>query len=240
LNRREAAMVQKVGSAGHDALVLLKEGNARYVCGKTEGPNRTKGQRLAAFEQGQHPFAGLVSCSDSRVPPEIIFDRGLGDIFVIRVAGNICGISEMGSIEYAVEHLQVPLFVVMGHSKCGAVSAVVNEERMEGNLSSVAQRIAPAVKKTLSAKSASTGPALVDECARENVWRQIETLIKESSVVRNAVADGSLEIVGAFYDMEFGDVNWMGKHPNEQALLKRGSGVQKPDTKPFGSEFEPE
>lgn len=212
-------MSHQVGFTSHDALAMLKEGNDRYVCGKTVGPNRDSLRRRETSVQGQAPAAILVSCSDSRVPPEIVFDRGIGDLFVVRVAGNICGISEMGSIEYAVEHLHVPLLVVLGHSKCGAVTAVVKQEQVEGNLLSVAQRIAPAVTKIVATKPNLSGDALVDECAKENVWRQIENLLLESTVTRNAVTYGTLQVVGAYYDMERGDVSWMGKHPNEYVLL---------------------
>jgi len=212
-------MSHKIGSSSHDSLVMLKEGNARYVCGKTEGPNRDKPRRLETFELGQGPAAILVSCSDSRVPPEIVFDMGIGDLFVVRVAGNVCGISEMGSIEYAVAFLHVPLLIVMGHSKCGAITAVVNQERVEGNIHAIAERIAPSVRKIVDAKPGLTGGDLVEECSKENVWHQIEHLLQESFVVRNAANCGHLQIVGAYYNIEHGDVNWMGKHPDEHLLL---------------------
>jgi carbonic anhydrase len=211
-------MTQKI--TPHEALAALKEGNARFVCGKTEGPNRTKKRRLETGELGQKPLAILVSCSDSRVPPEILFDMGIGDIFIIRVAGNICGVSEMGTIEYGVEHLHIPLIVVMGHSKCGAVTAVVKGEQVHGNLLSLAERIAPAVQATIAARPDLKGPDLVHECAKTNAWAQIEGLIRESPVVRKAAADGSVEIVAALYDIEHGDVSWMGKHPNQNALIQ--------------------
>lgn len=212
-------MSKTTRSSSHDSLVMLKDGNARYVMGATEGPDRDQPRRAYTSRHGQNPAAILVSCSDSRVPPEILFDRGIGDLFVIRVAGNICGISEMGSIEYAVEHLHVPLLVVLGHSKCGAVTAVVKQEHVEGNLLAVAQRIAPAVEKTVRARPGLSRDDLVEESARENVWLQIQSLLKESPVVRDAVNKDHLEILGAYYDIEHGTVTWMGKHPDEQGLL---------------------
>ncbi|MFC1835570.1 carbonic anhydrase [Thermodesulfobacteriota bacterium] len=212
-------MSVKSSSAGKDSLSLLKKGNARYVCGKTEGPNRAEERRIYTYENGQSPMAILVSCADSRVAPELLFDRGVGDLFTIRVAGNICGFSEMGSIEYAVEHLHIPLLIIMAHSCCGAVTAVVDEAEVEGNLLTIAERIAPAVKRTKEARPALTGADLVDECAKGNVWYQVETLIKECSVVRNALANETLQIEGAFYDIHHGDVTWLGKHPEEKELI---------------------
>lgn len=216
-------MMTKAKITSEEALAALKEGNARFVGGNVQGPNRSKDRRYSTVEQGQSPIVTLVSCSDSRVPPEILFDQGIGDIFSIRVAGNICGMSEMGTIEYGVEHLHIPLLTVMGHTHCGAVTAVVQEAEVEGNLLSLAQRIAPAVKKTVSGRPGLAGQELVDECAKENVFRQIETLIKECSIVRNAINHGMLTVVGSFYDLQDGDVNWLGKHPEERTLVKARS-----------------
>jgi len=212
-------MSRNSSTSSHDSLAMLKEGNARFVAGKPDGRHRDKARRMETCEHGQSPAAILVSCSDSRVPPEIIFDSGIGDLFVVRVAGNICGVSEMGSIEYAVERLRVPLLVVKGHSKCGAVRAVVNQEPVKGSLLSIAQRIAPAVKKIVDRKPELSGDNLVDECSKENVWQQIENLFLESAVVRDAVTLGHVDVIGAYYDLERGDVSWMGKHPNEYLLL---------------------
>ncbi|MCA1959226.1 MAG: carbonic anhydrase [Desulfomonile sp.] len=212
-------MGRNSSTSSHDSLAMLKEGNARFVSGRIDGRNRDRARRLETCEHGQSPAAILVSCSDSRVPPEIIFDTGIGDLFIIRVAGNICGPSEMGSIEYAVEHLRVPLLVVKGHSKCGAIRAVVKQEPVTRHFNSIAQRIMPAVKKVIDTKPSLSGDELVEECSKENVWQQIENLLLESSTVRNAVTYSYLEVIGAYYDLERGDVNWMGKHPNEYLLL---------------------
>ncbi len=210
----------KKGNIGSsDALALLKEGNARYVCGKIEGPNRTKKRRVQTWEEGQSPFATIVTCSDSRVPPEILFDVGIGDIFVVRVAGNICGYSEMGTIEYGVDHVGIPLLVVLGHSNCGAVTAVVQKQEAEDNLLKLAQDIAPAVERAITSKPSLRGAERVDEAAKENIWYQIEKLFQESPTVRKAVEADRLLVVGAFYDIQHGDVNWLGKHPDQLTLV---------------------
>ena len=112
------------GISADEAMRVLKEGNARYVEGKLQHPHQDRARRALTAAQGQHPLATVLTCSDSRAPAEIIFDQGIGDIFVVRVAGNVAATDEIGSIEYAVDHLAVPLVVVLGHSQCGAVTAV--------------------------------------------------------------------------------------------------------------------
>lgn len=216
-------MSKKSTVSSSDALAVLKEGNARYVCGKIEGPNRVKKRRVQTFEDGQSPVATVVTCSDSRVPAEILFDVGIGDIFVIRVAGNICGYPEMGTIEYGVDHLGIPLLVILGHTNCGAVTAVVQREEVDGNLLKLAQDISPAVERSVSARPMLRGAERVDEASKENIWFQIEKLFQESPVVKKAVASDKLMVVGAFYDILHGDVNWLGKHPDQTSLLQAGA-----------------
>jgi len=168
---------------------------------------------------GQHPIAGVISCSDSRVPPEILFDRGIGDIFVVRVAGNVAGVSEIGSIEYAVEHLGIPLVVVMGHSQCGAVTAVAENQEVRGSIAELAKKIVPAVERTRKDRPELTGKPLVEEAAHANAWRTIEDLFRNSIVAKHAVNEGFLEVVAAFYDIKDGKVTWMGKHPRQNRLI---------------------
>ena len=139
-NRHEAAM------DGDRALQKLMEGNTRYVSARLAHPNQTPARR-AEVSEGQHPFAVIVGCSDSRLPPEIIFDQGLGDLFVVRLAGHVLNDEALGSIEYAVEHLGTQLIMVLGHDRCGAVTAAVKEGDASGHLGSIMKAIAPAVKK---------------------------------------------------------------------------------------------
>ncbi|MFP5212513.1 MAG: carbonic anhydrase, partial [Acidobacteriota bacterium] len=172
--------------------------------------------------EGQHPFVTILSCSDSRVPLEIIFDRGIGDLFIIRVAGNVTDVDEAGSIEYGVDHLGTPLLVVLGHTKCGAVTAVAQGAEVHGNIAPLVENIKPAVAKA-KAKGA-TGDALVAEAIQNNVYQSIEDLLKSSEAVRMRVRDGKLQIVGAMYDISTGAVTWMGEHPEQKQLLgKYGS-----------------
>ncbi len=150
----------------------------------------------------------------------LIFDCGIGDLFVIKVAGNLCGTNEMGTVEYGVDHVGIPLLVIMGHSKCRAVTAVVKRAELQGNLANLAKSIEPAVERARAGAAYLEEQELIDEAARENVWHQIETLFANSDAVSNAVRERRLEVVGAFYNVEEGDVAWMDKHPRQNELLR--------------------
>lgn len=185
------------------ALARLLEGNQRFVKGAALHPDGTPGRR-AELVSGQKPFATVLTCSDSRVPPEILFDQGLGDIFVVRVAGNIAGVSEQGSIEYAAEHLGVPVLVVLGHTNCGAVKAAVGGGKAEGALGALLKNMEPAVRaaKAHGAKGESLEPAVVEE----NVRLTALNLLRKNHVVRRLVAEGKLKVSAAVYDLASGEV----------------------------------
>jgi carbonic anhydrase len=201
-----------------EALKLLQDGNARYVEGKPQHPNQTRERRALTAGQGQKPFVSILSCADSRVPPEILFDRGIGDLFIIRVAGNVAGADELGTMEYGVDHLHTPLVVVLGHSLCGAVTAVVEGAKVHGHIASLVQPIAPAAAKAKADNPAAAKEALVQAAIRQNVWQAIEDIFQKSPDIRKAVKAGQVKIVGAVYDIDTGQVQWLGPHP-EQAKL---------------------
>jgi carbonic anhydrase len=199
------------------SLALLKEGNARYVAGRPQHPNLDAARRTNTVAEGQEPFAAVLACSDSREPVELIFDRGIGDLFVVRVAGNVAGPSELASVEYAAGHLHTPLLVVMGHSRCGAVTAVVQGSELHGHLQQLAERIQPA------ADQARTGTNNLDEAVpraiQANVWQAVADVLTQSSIVRDQVVSGRVQVVGALYDLESGVVTWLGTHPAQDKLL---------------------
>ena len=118
------------GISPQQAMERLREGNARFQSAKSIHPDLGPARLRQTAEEGQHPFATILTCSDSRVPPELVFDQGVGDIFVVRVAGNVCGEDEAGTIEYGADHLKTPLLVVLGHSRCGAVTAVATDAKL--------------------------------------------------------------------------------------------------------------
>lgn len=181
-------------------LERLIEGNRRYAEGRSVHPGRDPGRR-AEVADGQDPFAVVVGCSDSRVPPEILFDQGVGDLFVIRTAGNILDEIGMGSVEYAVLHLGVRLVVVLGHSRCGAVGAALDGGKPGGRLDSVIE----ALEETVSSVR---GIALDehDAASRRNVHVTVERLGNDEPSIRNLVEKEGLEIVGAYYDLDTGRV----------------------------------
>lgn len=205
-----------------EALRSLKEGNERFTAGKPEHPHQDAVRR-AQVARGQDPFATVITCSDSRVPVEMLFDRGLGDIFVIRVAGNVCDTDEVGSIEYGVDHLGTPLLVVLGHSSCGAVTAVVEEAEVHGSILPLVDNIQPAVDRIKAHHPELKGAERIAACVKANVWQSIEDLLARSPAASGLVKAGRLRIEGAVYGLESGQVEWLGPHPAEARLVSTSS-----------------
>ncbi|HYN38888.1 MAG TPA: carbonic anhydrase [Rhodospirillales bacterium] len=188
------------------ALTALKEGNARFVAG-SECFDALAERRLA-IASGQAPFAVIVACSDSRVPPELLFARGLGELFVIRDAGNTVDTVALGSIQYAVAHLGVPLIVVLGHRRCGAVQAAVAVVRENATFpGSIGQMVEPIVPAVLKAQGRDG--ELEENAIRENVRRTVTRLRSSTEPILRAPLDaGRLRIVGARYDLDDGRIDW--------------------------------
>lgn len=182
------------------ALQQLMEGNLRYAQGNASHPHQSLEQR-AELVSGQHPFAVILGCSDSRIPPELIFDQGLGDVFVIRTAGEVVDNASLASIEYAVEHLDVPLVVVLGHDSCGAVTAAVQGGEAEGHLGSLMDFIRPAVEQ---AREAGEGSDLLNGSIDNNVFNIVEALKSSQPVLSEKVEAGELMILGARYRLDSG------------------------------------
>jgi carbonic anhydrase len=181
-----------------DALEKLKQGNERFRIGRTKGPGPVETRREELVE-GQRPFAVVLSCSDSRVPTEILFDTGLGDLFVIRVAGNVPNPSSIASVEYAVTQLETKLVVVMAHEKCGAVTAAIEGGIASVNLGVLFGYIRPALELSVEG---------VDAVARRNAHNTAERLVTGSDIIRNATDQGEVRIVTAFYRFADGCVEF--------------------------------
>lgn len=203
------------------ALEMLKAGNARFVGGKAEHPRADVERRKETTEKGQHPFATVVGCSDSRVPVEILFDQGVGDVFVIKVAGNVCDVDEIGTIEYGVGHLHTPLLVVMGHTKCGAVTAVVKGDKVGGSIPKLVDNIIPAAEKAKKEHPDSKAEDLIVPTIKNNAFQGIEDVLHHSAEVRELVESGKLKIVAAFYNIESGEIEWLGEHPKQKELMEK-------------------
>lgn len=182
------------------SLKKLVDGNKRCITCRQQNP-RQDARRRKEVSKGQKPFAVIVGCSDSRIPPELIFDQGLGDLFVVRLAGNIVDALALGSIEYAVEHLGTKLVVVLGHGKCGAVTAATQSPDAPGHVDAIVRAIQPAVKKARKLKG-----DLVDNAIRANV-ALVTSKIKSSKPILAEMAEkGEIEVVGAYYNIETGAV----------------------------------
>jgi carbonic anhydrase len=183
-----------------EALARLKAGNERFVTGQVVHPN-AGAERRAEVAKGQKPYAIVVGCSDSRVGPEVVFDQGLGDLFVVRTAGNVVDDVALGSIEYAAEHFGVPVILVLGHTRCGAVSAAVAGGEAHGHVGSVVEKIKPAVEET----KGKEGDA-VDNAVRANVRNVVNQLRSAGPILSGLVKAGKLRVVGGCYDLDTGRV----------------------------------
>ena len=200
------AVVEKPVANADEALQRLLEGNQRYAANKSTDLNESQSRRVE-LAGGQSPFATIFSCVDSRVPPELIFDRGLGDLFVIRTAGQVLDSAVLGSLQYGVAELKIPLLVVLGHEKCGAVKATVeaveNNATAEAEINWLVEGIRPAVEKVHN-----DAGDMLDNAVRANVELTVEKL-KTSAILAEALEKGELNIVGARYDLDSGVVEIM-------------------------------
>src|SRR5213083_2339737 len=191
-----------------EALQLLRDGNRRFVANVRSHDSATEARR-AELAAGQEPFAIILGCSDSRVPAELVFDQGFGDLFVIRVAGNIVAPSQVGSVEFAASRYQTKLVVVMGHSNCGAIVAAV-EELLDGatnesrNLRSIVDRVRPAVDAVIAGRRDVDRTSLIREAVRANVRASVDHLRHGSTLLEELVRNDGLLIVGAKYSLETG------------------------------------
>ncbi|WP_298511272.1 carbonic anhydrase [uncultured Kordia sp.] len=192
----------------------LEKGNERYVKDEPDHPNQSKGRRECTKEKGQEPFAIILSCADSRVPPELIFDTGVSDLFVVRVAGNIANISSIASIEFAIAQLGCQYILVLGHEKCGAVDAAIKGGNAgSDNLNQLVGHILPAVN-ACNCKSESG----LEEVTKENVFHTVDELKRCSTIIRNAVnPEGgkkpTVKIETAYYHLASGKVEFIDKSP---------------------------
>ena len=195
-----------------EALERLREGNQRFVAGELRGAAERESRRVDLVD-GQNPFAIILGCSDSRVPAEIVFDQGLGDLFVIRVAGNIVAPSQVGSVEFAAEQFGTPLVVVLGHSRCGAVAATIAallrpETARSPNLDSIVDRIRPAVAGLIEGSQGRGEDDLMRRAVRANIRASANHLRHGSRILEEMVGAESLRIVGAEYSLESGQVDF--------------------------------
>jgi carbonic anhydrase len=199
-------------SAKH-ALERLREGNRRFVSDARTSDAFVSRSRRAELTDGQQPFAIILGCSDSRVPAEIVFDQGLGDLFVIRVAGNIVAPSQVGSVEFAAARFGTRLVVVLGHSRCGAILTTLEEirrpnEKQSRNLRAIVDRVRPSVEGLLETDDLPDEDALVKRAVRANIRASVNHLRHGSEVLEQLIHGGGLQVVGAEYSLETGEVDF--------------------------------
>src|SRR6184192_1649934 len=187
-----------------EAISKLKEGNGRYTGGNLQHPGQTAERRIE-LAKSQHPFATIVSCSDSRVPPEIVFDRGLGDLFIVRVAGNVINDEGLGSIEYSVDHLGTRLILVLGHQRCGAVDAaretIAAKGKAPGHIQSLVTAIKPAVEATAKDDLETT--------IKSNVKNVVQALRSSTPILKAEVDSGKIQVIGGYYSLDTGAVTFL-------------------------------
>jgi carbonic anhydrase len=200
------------------ALERLREGNLRFAANVRGSDAFVSHTRRVELASGQQPFAIILGCSDSRVPAEIVFDQGLGDLFVIRVAGNIVAPSQVGSVEFAAARYSTRLVVVLGHSQCGAILATLEElrtptENQSHNLRSIVDRVRPSVEGLLRTELRHDSDALVREAGRANIRASVDHLRHGSQVLEELIHDQGLVVVGAEYSLETGVVEFLDGAP---------------------------
>jgi carbonic anhydrase len=185
------------------ALELLKEGNARFVAGKRTP--RDLNAQVAAAVAGQYPYAVIVSCMDSRVPAELVFDLGIGDVFSVRVAGNVIDTDSLGSLEYAAKVIGVKSILVLGHSDCGAIKGAIDDVKL-GNLTALLAKIQPAIGSAGAPRGTSKDKAFVGRVAEQNVRLGMKEIRKKSPVLREMIESGKVGLAGGMYDLATGKV----------------------------------
>lgn len=216
--------------SAQDALQRLREGNQRFVASVRNGDAALCNSRPMALEQHQQPFAIVLGCSDARVPAEIVFDQGLGDLFVIRVAGNVVAPSQIGSVEFAASRFGTRLVVVLGHSQCGAIQATIEElqrpaERQSRNLRSIVDRVRPSVEGLLRTELRNDPQSLVRLAVRANVGVSVSHLRYGSDVLEQLIENDGLMVVGAEYSLETGVVEFFDDNlPLQDSQAVRSTG----------------
>jgi len=185
-----------------EAIARLKEGNARFINDQSAHPNRDDNRKIIQAQK-QTPFASIMGCSDSRVPSEIIFDQGLGDLFIVRTAGQAPAVASFGSLEFSVAVLGVKVIVVMGHEKCGAVAGAIGTTKLPGHIEDLVNIIRPGIKEFIGK------PEKLEEAGKANVLAEVEALKNLDPILSQYVKEGKIKIIPAYYHLETGQIEFL-------------------------------
>lgn len=223
----EHSSVKTVKPNPSQVIKMLKQGNKRFVTGHATHTHSDSARIIQAGreDQGDHAYATVITCSDSRVPVERIFDAGIMDLFIIRVAGNVVDVDEAGSIEYGLSHVNTPVLVVLGHTQCGAVTAVTaamtgHGHPLECNIPPLVDNIQPAVQRAMDSHPGAVTRDIIRFGIVENIWYGIEELFMRSPSSRNLVNSGKVKVVGAMYNVGTGKVKWLDEEKTFEILTR--------------------
>jgi len=206
-------------ASGEQVLAELMHGNRLYRAGETQFPNLDGSRRLETALLGQKPKATVIGCSDSRVPIEVLFNQGIGDLFVVRIIGNVATDEAIASIEFGIVYLETPLLIVLGHSQCGAITATIEGIKTPGKISTLLGSISPVVDQIKADLPDAPLSEKVATAVKANVYFQMEAILRGSMHVSKAVEAGQVTLAGAIYHLESGTIELLGPHPNQGQIL---------------------
>lgn len=193
-----------------EAMALLYEGNMRFVKNTSVYPNQTMHQRKLTTLQGEKPFATIITGSDSRIIPAVIFDRGIGDLFVIRNLGNVAGTDTLASVEYSMNILETPLLIVMGSTHNEIIKSAIEKKSIQGHMAQLTGKLIPAIEMTRTLYPKAKGQELIRKVAETNVRQVLRDILGQCPQVLKKFRAGEIQVIGALYDVDTGEVNWLG------------------------------
>lgn len=207
---KQSPLLSQPEYSPEQALALLHEGNQRFIKSSSVYPNQTMHQRKLTSIQGEKPFATIITGSDSRIIPAIIFDRGIGDLYVIRNLGNVAGTDSLASIEYSILNLKTPLLIVLGNTESSIIQAAINGEKLKGHLAQLEGKLIPAINMTKKIYPGAKGKELVRKVAETNIRQVMRDILGQCPTVLDKFRAGEIKVLGAVYDIDSGVVKWLG------------------------------
>lgn len=209
-SNKQSTLLKQPEYSPEQALALLHEGNQRFIKSSSVYPNQTLHQRKLTSIQGEKPFATVVTDSDSRIIPAVIFDRGIGDLYVVRNIGNVAGTDSLASIEYSMLNLKTPLLIVLGNTKSSIIEAAIHGKKLKGHMAQLEGKLVPAINMTRKIYPQAKGKALVKKVAETNIRQVMRDILGQCPEILNKFRSGEIRVLGAVYDIDSGAVKWLG------------------------------